>query len=72
MSTTELPILLSTRQAAELLNLSPRTLEHYRLRGGGPKYAKVGKQVRYRPEDLRAWIEERLYSHTTEETQKAS
>lgn len=45
--------LLDTRQAAAVLGLSPRTLEDWRLRGGGPVFRKLGrKSVRYHEDDL--------------------
>ena len=50
------PHLLDTAAAARLLGLSPKTLEAYRLRGSGPAYYKAGR-VRYRREDLLAWLE---------------
>lgn len=53
--------LLTTREAAEALALSPRTLEAFRLRGNGPDYIRIGTSprgaVRYREADLLAWIE---------------
>ncbi len=48
--------LLNTRQAAERCNLSPRTLEKYRVTGGGPLFIRLGSAVRYRFEDLDSWI----------------
>lgn len=48
--------LLTTNQAAERCNLSRRTLEKLRLTGGGPIYIRLGGAVRYRAEDLDAWI----------------
>ena len=49
--------LLFTAEAALLLGLSPRTLEAFRLRGGGPPYIAVTpKAVRYRRRDLEDWI----------------
>ena len=50
--------LLSTREAATYLRLSPRTLEGWRCgKGGvqGPPFVKYGRNVFYRIEDLRAW-----------------
>ena len=35
--------LLTTSEAAEHLGTSPRTLEDWRTRGGGPVYLKLGK-----------------------------
>ena len=55
---TDHPTYLSTRQAAELLGVSPRTLERYRGSGEGPPYMKVGPRVRYARADLDAWMEE--------------
>lgn len=36
--------------------LSVSTLQKMRCRGRGPTYLKLGASVRYRPEDVRAWI----------------
>ena len=33
---------LTTREAAVLLTLSPRTLQRYRMRGGGPRFLRIG------------------------------
>lgn len=49
--------LLNQDQAAEVLGVSPRTLESWRYNGGGPRFYKLGQAVRYRAEDLDAWIE---------------
>ena len=50
--------LLTTSQAAERLGLSPRTLEEWRLRGGGPVFRKLGRRtVRYAETDLTDFIE---------------
>ena len=48
--------MLSTVQAAEYCGVSPRTLEKRRSRGGGPVFVKLGGLVRYKVEDLEAWI----------------
>ena len=48
--------MLSTEQAAEYCGVSPRTLEKHRSRGGGPVFVKLGGLVRYKVEDLEAWI----------------
>ena len=44
--------LLSTRDAAAYLALSPRTLEKWRTRGVGPAYSRIGRRVVYRLDDL--------------------
>lgn len=46
--------LLSTREAAEFLNLSPNSLNWYRCNRIGPDYVKISsKTVRYRVDALR-------------------
>lgn len=57
--------LLTTAEAAERLSLSPRTLEGFRRRGGGPTFVVLSRNaVRYRGSDLRAWIDARTAPHT--------
>ena len=45
-----------TDQAADYLTLTKSTLEAWRCRGGGPVFVKLGKAVRYRKEDLDAFL----------------
>ena len=47
--------LLSTKEAAEFLSLSARTLEKHRTYGTGPAYRKLGGRVVYAVDDLEAW-----------------
>jgi predicted DNA-binding transcriptional regulator AlpA len=57
--------LLTQAQAATRLGLSPRTLEQYRTRGGGPLFVRISSRcVRYRPEDIEAWVSARVHVHT--------
>lgn len=54
-------LLLTTEEAAKALNLSKTWLEQLRSAGrGGPKFVRLGRAVRYRPEDLTAWLEANL------------
>ena len=46
---------LDTREAADRLGLSPRTLDRYRVTGAGPAFHCFGSRVLYRREDLEAW-----------------
>lgn len=47
-----------TKGAAEYLGLSPQTLEKWRCwTSDGPAYYKIGWLVRYRQEDLDAWLQ---------------
>jgi predicted DNA-binding transcriptional regulator AlpA len=58
--------LLNQRQAAERLRLSTRTLERFRLTGGGPRYCKLGARVLYLQSELDAWVAEHLRHSTSE------
>jgi len=57
--------LLTQVEAARLLRLSERTLERFRLTGGGPRYIKANRSVRYRECDLEQWINARVVSSTS-------
>ena len=57
---------LTETEAAEVLNVSPRTLQQWRVRGGGPPFAKLGALVRYDPETLAAWICAQTRSNTSD------
>ncbi len=60
-------ILLSEREAAELIGFTPRFLQERRLRGGGPRFVRVSaRAVRYRPADLESWAAERLRISTSD------
>jgi excisionase family DNA binding protein len=50
--------LLSEQEAAELLCLSPATLKKWRRTRRGPRYYRLGSAVRYKREDLEAFVSE--------------
>ena len=58
---------MKTREAAELLGLSPRTLETYRWRGGGPAFSRSGSNVRYLRSHVVAWTRPRFAFSTLAE-----
>ena len=47
---------MTVKQAAEYLGLAVSTLNKWRCHGGGPVFIKMGRAVRYRVEDLEAYI----------------
>jgi predicted DNA-binding transcriptional regulator AlpA len=57
---------LRTPEAADYLGLSASTMEKMRLRGDGPRYAKLGRLVIYAITDLDAWVEVRKRTSTLE------
>jgi hypothetical protein len=57
-------VVLDTRTAADFLGVSPRTLEGFRVRGGGPPFVKIGGAVRYRLRSLETYLEQRERAST--------
>jgi len=45
--------------------ISTRTMQRWRLEGGGPVCVKLGRLVRYRQHDLDAFLEERACTSTS-------
>ena len=58
---------LSTREAAKHVGLAPRTLDRYRITGGGPVYHLFGTAVRYLREDLDHWATTRRRRSTSDD-----
>ena len=59
--------LLDEKQAAALLNVSVKSLQGWRYRGGGPKFVKIGRRlVRYTMADLEAFVLARLRTSTSD------
>ena len=53
-------------QAAQLLHVSLSFLRKLRLTGGGCKFHKLGRAVRYRLGDLLEWADARATSSTSQ------
>jgi excisionase family DNA binding protein len=59
--------LYDTKEAAEYLGgIKPNTLEGWRVKGVSPRFVKCGRLVRYKIEDLDAYLESRTRSSTSE------
>ena len=57
--------LLTPEQAAERMGLRPQTLAVWRTTGRyGLPYIRAGRLIRYRPEDLDAFLNSRRQTHT--------
>jgi hypothetical protein len=52
--------------AKKLGDISPRTLEKWRLTGDGPEFRKFGKTVRYAETDLERWAEAQRRTSTSD------
>jgi predicted DNA-binding transcriptional regulator AlpA len=57
---------LNTAQAAFYVGLSRRTLEKMRTAGGGPRFRKHGRYVRYHIDDLDSWSKTHGQASTSE------
>lgn len=51
--------LLNEYDVARVCGLSVASVRRWRLLKRGPKYLKIGAAVRYRREDVSAWLESR-------------
>ncbi|ODT76895.1 MAG: transcriptional regulator [Pelagibacterium sp. SCN 64-44] len=60
------PRFLRTKEAAEFLSLSPRTLEKHRTYGTGPAYRKLGGRVVYAVDELEAWASRGAVTSTSD------
>ena len=60
--------LLDEKEVANSYGLSVRTLQSWRVKGGGPVFCKLGSRVRYRPSDLDDFLRARARVHTSEFT----
>jgi predicted DNA-binding transcriptional regulator AlpA len=63
---------LTTTDAAIYTGQAASTLNKLRVYGGGPRFIKFGKSVRYDPDDLDAWIDSRKRSSTSEQATEAA
>ena len=61
MATTNNTIetLLNEHDVARVTGMSVASVRRWRLLRQGPKYLKLNSAVRYRPEDIQAWLESR-------------
>jgi len=58
--------LLDEKQAARILGVTPRALQAWRHRGGGPDFCRLGRRIRYRLTDIKVWIATNTHQSTSE------
>ncbi|MES9922488.1 MAG: helix-turn-helix domain-containing protein [Candidatus Thiodiazotropha endolucinida] len=62
----QLQSLLPPEEAAQILDISPGTLQVWRSTGRyNLPFVKVGGRVKYRSDEIQAFIERRTMDHTT-------
>jgi hypothetical protein len=57
---------LTQKQLADLLTVSERTLERWRVEGHGPNFVRVGRRPLYRLADVGAWAQDQTFGSTSE------
>ncbi len=58
--------LLTAKEAARILKVSPSWLAKARMRGDGPPFIKVGRSIRYSEFALQQWMKSRQRLSTSE------
>jgi len=59
--------LLDERGVAAVLNISPATLRNWRVQGLGPPFLRLSRRcVRYRSDDVDAWLAGRIARSTSD------
>ena len=58
--------LMTQSECSAAVKLSESRLEKARVRGDGPPFVKLGRAVRYRPCDVKAWLADRVRNSTSE------
>lgn len=59
------PRYLRETDAADILSVSIRTLQGWRLKGGGPPFVRFGSCIRYKLNELCDWAERQVYTSTS-------
>lgn len=66
-STSLLDSLVSPSTLAARLGTTERSLSEWRIKGRGPRFIRVGRSVRYRPEAVDSWLLSQEHASTSEE-----
>ncbi len=64
--------LINEKAAANYLDLTDRSMQAFRQRGGGPRYIMISSRcIRYRRVDLKTWADARMRSSTSDSGEAA-
>ena len=58
-SQTNMPLVITPAEFADMLGVHPRTVQRMRAGGQGPKPIRVRGAVRYRRRDVERWLEDK-------------
>ena len=70
--TTNMNKLIDEKQAAALLHVSVKSLQGWRSRGGGPRFVKLGRSVRYAMPELEDFVLAALRTSTSDPGPRAA
>jgi excisionase family DNA binding protein len=56
--TSRITPLWTTQDVANYLQVPVQTLYSWRVQGYGPRARRIGKHLRYRPEDVTTWLDQ--------------
>jgi predicted DNA-binding transcriptional regulator AlpA len=59
IASNSIETLLNEHDVARITGLSVASVRRWRLLRLGPRYLKIGAAVRYKPEEISAWLESR-------------
>lgn len=57
--------LLNTKEVGRIIGVAEITLRKWRMGGFGPRFIKLGSNVRYRLSDIDAWLDKRVTESTS-------
>lgn len=64
--------LLEPREVATYYRVPEATLSQWRYLNKGPRWSKVGRHVRYRLEDVEAWLDDNTHGGTESRGHRAA
>lgn len=67
VSTSLLDSLITPTTLAARLGTTERSLSEWRITGRGPKFIRIGRSPRYRPEAVDEWLLAQEYTSTSDE-----
>ena len=58
--------LVTPSQLADRIGIKETTLANWRVIGRGPRFIRVGRAIRYRIEEVEAWLDRRTADSTSD------
>lgn len=65
-------MLITAQDTANKLGIKRQLLDQWRCQGKGPKFIRMGRMIRYRPDDVDQWIADNEASPARDSSAKAA